>query len=169
VNFVYVMIVMLFCVMGIILALAGMPGALAAWFGFFIVSLLDGFRSAGPLLVGLLLLAALAGETLDFLGGYAGAKKSGASARGVRGALLGGMAGAALLSVVAPGPGTLLGAAAGTFAGALAGELSGGRSLRGSLKSSGGALFGRAAGSALKVLVIMGSGLIAVAAYMGII
>jgi len=69
----------------------------------------------------------LAGEALEVVAGAAGTKLGGGSRRGMIGALVGGIAGAILLTPLLPVPvlGTLAGALAGSFAGAWVGEASG--------------------------------------------
>ena len=70
-------------------------------------------------------LLAVVGEILEFIAGVLGAKKGGASRRGMWGALIGGIGGAFLgIAIPIPIIGSLIGAAIGTFAGAILGELS---------------------------------------------
>src|SRR5262245_17975079 len=64
-------------------------------------------------------------ELIKFAAGAAGAKQGGASRRGMLGALIGGIAGAILLTGLMPIVGSLIGAMVGTFLGAGAGEVSG--------------------------------------------
>ncbi|MCZ6835508.1 MAG: DUF456 domain-containing protein [Planctomycetota bacterium] len=99
------------------------------------------------------------GELVEFLASAAGAKKGGASRRGMVGALIGGFVGvflfAGLLSVV-PLVGTILGAflgaLLGTFLGALIGEMSGEEgTVKGSVKPALGATAGRVLGTASKL------------------
>ncbi len=101
----------------------------------------------------------LLGEVIEFLAGLAGAKKGGASRRGMIGSLIGGIIGvfvfAPLFSIV-PLIGTifgaLLGALLGTFAGAMVGELSAQEAtMKDSLKPAFGATVGRVVGTASKL------------------
>ena len=94
----------------------------------------------------------LVGEVIDLVAAAAGAKRGGASRRGMIGSLIGGILGAILLTGLIPIPvlGTLIGAMVGTFAGAVLGEMSGpqqvavGQTMRPAIWAS----IGRAAGTA---------------------
>jgi hypothetical protein len=158
----------------LVLVAIGLPGgwlllALAACIEFFV----DPFylpRGAQPtfppwtLWASLLLL--LLGEVLEFGASALGAKQGGATRRGMLGSLVGGLAGAILLTPVIPIPvvGTLIGALVGTFLGAVAGETTGRRpsSLPGSIKPATAATVGRVLGSmsklgiALAVWIVLG-------------
>ena len=101
----------------------------------------------------------LLGEVIEFVAGVAGAKKGGASRRGMIGSLIGGIVGvfvfAPLFSIV-PIIGTifgaLLGALLGTFAGAMIGELSAQETtMKDSVKPAFGATVGRVVGTASKL------------------
>jgi hypothetical protein len=101
----------------------------------------------------------LVGEALEFLAGVAGAKRGGATRRGMIGSLIGGIIGvfafAGLFSII-PFVGTVFGAffgaLLGTFLGALAGEYSAIEgTMRGSVKPAFGATVGRVVGTASKM------------------
>lgn len=123
------------------------------------------------IIVTCLLLAGL-GEVLEFFAGVLGAKKGGASKRGMWGSLIGGIAGAIIFTfvlVVIPVIGSLIGAVIGTFVGAVIGELSAPPAevdgetvipsmktdlrgkVRGSLKPATGATIGRILGTLSKL------------------
>jgi uncharacterized protein YqgC (DUF456 family) len=97
----------------------------------------------------------LVGEAVEFGASVLGAKQGGATRRGMIGSLIGGFAGAILLTPVIPVPvvGTLVGALVGTFLGAVAGEITGQEpsSLPGSIKPATGATVGRVLGSMSKL------------------
>ncbi|MCH7546021.1 MAG: DUF456 domain-containing protein [Planctomycetes bacterium] len=101
----------------------------------------------------------LVGEMIEFLAGLAGAKKGGASRRGMIGSLIGGIIGvfvfAPLFSIfplIGTIFGALLGALLGTFAGAMVGELSTQETtMKDSLKPAFGATVGRVVGTASKL------------------
>jgi uncharacterized protein YqgC (DUF456 family) len=99
-------------------------------------------------------------ELLEFAAGAAGAKTGGASRRGMIGALIGGIAGAILLTGLVPIPiiGSLIGAMIGSFAGAVIGEVSGQqpKSVGGSMKPALGATIGRLAGTMGKLAIAAG-------------
>lgn len=97
---------------------------------------------------------ALLGEALEFAAGAAGAKRGGASKRGMLGALLGSIVGGVLGTILIPIPviGSILGAVLGAAGGAIVAELSiEGTSLRSTLKPAGGAAAGRLAGTVAKL------------------
>jgi hypothetical protein len=97
------------------------------------------------------------GELIEFVAGAAGAKRGGATRRGVIGALIGGVLGAILLTGLLPIPliGSLVGAVIGTFMGAVVGEISGQqpKTVSGSLKPAIGATLGRLAGTMAKLAI----------------
>jgi len=95
------------------------------------------------------------GELIEFIASVVGAKKGGATRRGMWGALLGGIVGAIVFQVAVPIPifGALVGAVVGTFVGAVVGETSGKQpqTLKGSLKPALGATIGRIIAAMSKV------------------
>jgi uncharacterized protein YqgC (DUF456 family) len=97
--------------------------------------------------------AALAaiGEVIEFLAGAAGAKRAGATRRGVIGAIVGGVGGGIALTFMLPIPvlGTLIGAVVGSFTGAIVGEVTGATpmTVRGSMRPAVGASIGRVVGT----------------------
>lgn len=97
----------------------------------------------------------LASELIELAAGMAGAKAGGSSKRGMWGALIGGMAGAILMTFLLPIPvvGTLIGALVGTFIGAVVGETTGeqAKTMRGSVKPAIGATIGRVVGTMTKI------------------
>ena len=97
----------------------------------------------------------LLGEAIEFGASALGAKQGGATRRGMIGSLVGGLAGAFLLTPVIPIPivGTLVGAILGTFLGAMVGETTGYEpsTFSGSIKPAVGATVGRVLGSVSKL------------------
>ncbi len=95
------------------------------------------------------------GELIEFVAGIAGAKRGGATKRGMIGSLIGGIVGAIVLSPLIPIPivGALIGALVGTFVGAVIGELGGASpmTVRGSMKPAIGASIGRIVGTTSKL------------------
>ncbi len=97
---------------------------------------------------------AIAGEVLETLASAAGAKRGGATRRGMIGSIIGGIAGALVLTFFIPIPilGSLIGAVIGTFLGAVIGELtSAEREQSGTLKPAIGATIGRLLGTTSKL------------------
>ncbi len=95
------------------------------------------------------------GELIELVASVVGAKKGGASKRGMWGSLIGGIAGAIGFQVAVPIPifGALVGAIVGTFIGAIVGEMTGRdpQTLQGSMKPAIGASIGRIVASTSKV------------------
>jgi uncharacterized protein len=102
----------------------------------------------------------LIGEIIETAAGAAGAKRGGASRRGMIGAIIGGMLGAILLTGLIPilFIGTIIGAIVGTFIGAIMGEVTGEKSktVGRSIKPAIGATIGRVAGSFGKIMITRG-------------
>jgi len=132
-----VAIAVVFAVLGALIAatvLLGLPGTWLLLTLAVIVELADGyllggapstFGAYGWWIIGGGFGMAILGELLDLAAGALGAKKGGASRRGVVGAFVGGLGGALVGTFFLPIPliGTLIGALLGTFAGALLGEM----------------------------------------------
>jgi uncharacterized protein YqgC (DUF456 family) len=93
------------------------------------------------------------GELVEFAASALGAKRMGASRRGIVGALVGSLAGAAIGTFLIPVPviGTLAGAVGGSFLGAVLGETSAGRSVEHSMRPATGAAIGRVLGTLGKI------------------
>lgn len=100
-----------------------------------------------------ILIAAL-GEVLELIAGAFGAKKGGASKKGMFGALIGGVFGALVGTIAIPVPlfGTLIGAIAGSAIGAIIGELNAAPKveLKDTIKPAVGAVVGRIMGTLAK-------------------
>jgi uncharacterized protein YqgC (DUF456 family) len=101
-------------------------------------------RGASLWVLGLLTLMVLLSLVIDYLATLYGAKKMGATWKGLAGALVG-----ALIGMFFNIPGIIIG----TFIGALAFELAGGRERNEALKAGVGATIGLLAGTAGKVAV----------------
>ena len=102
---------------------------------------------------------AVIGELMDLAAGALGAKKGGASRRGVIGAFVGGLGGALVGTFLIPIPliGTLLGALGGTFAGALFGEMNDPENKKTAdeaLKPAAAATLGRVLGTVAKAGIV---------------
>ena len=104
--------------------------------------------------VAVILIAAL-GEFLEFVAGAFGAKKGGASKRGMLGALIGGVLGAIIGTFIIwiPFVGSLIGALLGCAGGAIIGEFNASRetTLKDTIKPAAGAVIGRILGTLAKL------------------
>lgn len=113
-----------------------------------------------------LALLALAGEMIEMLSGWVGAKRAGGSGWGALGALLGTLVGGIAGTFVIPIPivGSIVGACCGAASGALVMEFAIGRTTDDAVRSATGAGLGRAAGMAAKLSAGAGIWLIATTA-----
>ena len=149
------------------LMLVGIVGALIPNFpdsvlivlGAVILVVADGLTWGDGLLLGAIVLIAVVTEALVYLTQAYGAKKAGASWKGVVGALIGGIVGLFVLQPV----GILIG----PIVGATLGELLGGKKGKEALKAGLGALVGGLGGIVLKFAsAVTMVGLVAIAQYL---
>ena len=142
-----------FHVLCVALTLLQMPGLWLMLLGALIVRLWQGGMYSNTTLA----VAAgitIAAEIAEFAAGAVGAKKAGATKRGMWGAVIGGVVGALVGTVVIPIPivGTLLGAALGSGLVAAGMELTrGGATMDHAAKVAGGAAVGRFTAAVLKL------------------
>jgi len=126
-----------------------LPGCFIIWVGMLIYRFWspEGGISWMFILItaGLVILA----QVLDFVAGYYGARKFGASWRGGVGALIGGILGPIVLTVI-PGVGTVAGLILGPILGAFLGELSAGRTMKEGGRAGVGTVVGGLAAFAMK-------------------
>lgn len=149
----------IFALLCVGLVVVGLPGAWVMIAAAIAIDLLDGlWLPAGapltfhPLTIAAAALVAGIGELLEFLLSAAGAKRFGASGRGMLGSVVGGVLGALGGTVILPIAGTIMGALIGTAAGAILGELShGNRTLRDTARPATGAVVGRLLGTLAKL------------------
>jgi hypothetical protein len=152
-----------FGVLCVFLVVVGLPGTWILIAAAVLIDLLDWLwlqpdapLTFHPLTLVAAVLLGLVGELLEFLLSAAGAKKFGASPRGMLGSVAGGVVGAIFGTVLIwiPLVGTLIGAVVGTAAGAVLGEMWDGRTtLRDSAKPAFGAVLGRVLGTLSKLPV----------------
>jgi uncharacterized protein YqgC (DUF456 family) len=124
------------------LILPGLPGAPLIFAGLVIAAWGESFTYVGLWTIAALALLALLAYGVDFWATLFGAKKFGASKRGIIGALLGAVAGLFL---------GLPGVIFAPFIGAVIGELSGQRNLSQAARAGIGATIGLVLGAALKI------------------
>ncbi len=113
-----------------------------------------------------LLVLALLGELVEFLGSMLGAKVAGAGRRAAWLALLGSIIGAIVGTFTIPIPivGTLIGAAIGAAIGSITGDRWSGRQWHHAFKGGGGAAVGRFSGALGKLIIAVLMWLVVVAA-----
>ena len=119
----------------------------------------DRSQTFGWWVLGGALLVAVIGEIIELVAGVGGARKGGATARGMWGALIGGVVGIFVFTPLfffIPLFGTFFGAVMGTFVGAIIGELTAEKStVKGTMKPALWATIGRVVGTTSKVGIAM--------------
>lgn len=137
--------------------LPGLPGPLVAWSGplvyFVFTPAPEGEMLPFIGITSLVLSGIIAVLTLifDFVSGWWGAAKFGATWRGGLGALIGAIVGPIVFSPLGGIPGMLLGLVVGPIAGAVIGELLGGNNWRKSTRAGWGTLLGAIAAMVVKL------------------
>ncbi len=142
-----------FCLVAILLAglfavILSLPGIWLMILATIAYAALTGWRYIGFWALVFFVLLGIIAEILETSASGAGAKRHGASRRGMVGAIVGGVIGAIVLSFVIPIPvlGTFIGACLGSLLGAMLVELSIGKELQHSLRIGIGAARGRMIG-----------------------
>jgi len=144
----------------VLLLILGLPGAWLAIALAVLIDLVDflwlGADEGPTFSIGVLSVAVVLaglGELVEFAASALGARRMGASRRGIVGALVGSLAGAVVGTFLIPIPviGTLAGAVGGSFLGAILGETSAGHSVEHSMRPATGAAIGRVLGTLGKV------------------
>lgn len=139
-------IFILVLLIGFFATLLGLPGTLVILLDAFVFALVTGFERIGfGILLALVAISALA-ESLEFLLGVTWARRYGTSKRAIAASVIGGIAGAVLLTPVLLGLGALIGSFLGALAGAFAVELLAQQELKPAARAGFGALAGRLAG-----------------------
>lgn len=119
------------------------PGVLLIYAGYALYGLGTGWRDYG---LGVMIfwgVVTLLMQLLDYYAGALGAKKFGASKKGIWGSIIGGVVGLLFLNII--------GLVIGTFLGAVVGELLSGRTPGDAARSGWGAFLGFIAGSLFKL------------------
>ncbi len=164
---VYIALIAAAALISLAVSITGMPGSFILWFVILIISIIEGFEVLSVYGVTVFFVAACAAEILEYLSGLIGTRRSGGSRSAMKGALIGGMTGAIILSAIVPF-GFLIGVFPGTFLGAFIGEYKTGKDFYKSSKVGIGALAGRVVAASLKVMVILFTASIAIARYTGL-
>ena len=136
--------------MGIFAIILGMPGTLIILVDVILYALITGFERIGILMIVLLIIISILAEAMDFALGMSGAANFGITKRGIMASLIGSIAGAAVMTPVLLGFGTVIGIFLGGFAGFLIVELIRQATLKSSLRAGYGAILGRVAGTLMK-------------------
>jgi uncharacterized protein YqgC (DUF456 family) len=152
-GFVLAVLLVIFCIIGVVLVPLGMPGTFLICIAALLYGLATGFAGITKMTVLLLLAAALGAEAVELLAGAAGARRYGSGNWAVAASIVGGIVGAVIGAPVLFGIGSIPGALAGAFAAAVAVEFLGGKSFAAALRAGWGTFVGRLAGTIVKVAV----------------
>jgi hypothetical protein len=137
---------------GLYIILMNFPGTWLMVLGATIYAVATKFEFIGfKTIIAAVVIAGIA-EVVDFFAGAAGAKKAGASRRGLWCAVIGGIIAGLFLTIPFPVIGTIIGVCIGTFVGAIVGEAWAGSSVNDSLRIGLGAAWGRLLGILAKLL-----------------
>lgn len=145
-----VILLVVCCAGGLVLAALGLPGLWVMVLGVIGYGWLTGFHTVGVATIAIVLGLALLGEIVEWWLGFWFAERYGGSRRAGWGALLGGIVGA-IVGVPVPIIGSVIGAFVGSFAGATLFEYTRQFSAGVALRAGWGAVLGRAAAAALKM------------------
>ncbi len=154
----FIIALALFLFLGIISIIFGFPGTLVIFLSALIYSIASGFEK---ITIGMLLglgLLMVCGEILEYVFGVIGAKRFGASKKGIVCSLVGGFVGAVLGAPLLFGFGAVVGAFVGAFVGATVVELitRGPGGWKEALRSGFGSFLGRMAGMITKIALAIG-------------
>jgi len=135
---------------GIFSTIFGIPGTVIILINVTIYSLITGFERIGIMTIIILLMISILAEATDFLLGMSGATRFEISKRGIWVSLIGGFAGAMVMTPFLFGLGTVVGIFLGGFTGVLSVELLRQTKLRPALKAGYGAILRRVTGILVK-------------------
>lgn len=136
---------------GLAIVIVNLPGLWVMALAAAVYAVLTSLSLITPKVLLLLLGLALVAEIIDVFAAGAGAKRAGASRRGLIGAIVGGMLGGFIFSFILPLIATLAGVCLGTFLGALIAELSAGKEVGQSVRIGVNATAGRLIGTLCKL------------------
>jgi len=136
--------------LGIFSVIFGFPGTFIILIDVIMYAWITGFEKIGLKIIVILIVISLFAEAMDFLLGIIGAKKYGASKRGVIASVIGGIVGAILLTPLLLGLGAIIGAFLGGFVGTFLVEYLEEKKLKSAFRTGYGVLLGKIAGVFLK-------------------
>jgi len=139
-------IFILVLVAGVFTTLFGLPGTVIILIDTFLYAIFTGFDKIGFKILFVLLIISLLAEALDFALGMVGMIRYGISKTALWAGLTGSLIGAAVMTPILFGFGTILGSFLGGFAAILIVELIHQGRLKPALRAGRGAMFGRLAG-----------------------
>ena len=147
-----VLLLVLFCVAGLVLIPLGMPGTFLIIIGAAVYNLIHWSMAVSLPILGVLLMLAVLAEVLEYILGMKLAEKRGTSRPAVYGAIIGGIVGT-FAGVPVPVIGSVIGLFVGVFAGAFVFELVLKKELPAAFYSAMGAFYGRLGAIFVKLLI----------------
>jgi uncharacterized protein YqgC (DUF456 family) len=135
---------------GIFSTIFGIPGTVIILINVTLYALITGFDRIGIAIIIILLMISILAEATDFVLGMSGAARFEISKRGIWVSLIGGFAGAMVMTPVLFGLGTVVGTFLGGFTGVLGVELLRQTKLRPALRAGYGAILRRVTGILVK-------------------
>jgi uncharacterized protein len=153
-HWIYYLLLLILLVLGWLMTVATLPGLWVMVVATIAYGALTGWIYFGVKTVLVLTAIGVVAELVEMLAGGAGAKRAGASKRGMLGAVVGGLLGAVFLSILIPifPIGTIIGACAGSMLGASLVEIALGQELSRSMRIGIGAAKGRLIGIMSKLV-----------------
>ena len=144
-HWVYYTSLIILLVTGLFAVIFGLPGLWIMIAAVIAYAAVTSWQYVGLWTIVTLIIIGILAEIVETAAGGAGAKKEGASKRGILGAIIGGILGGIFLSFLIPIPvvGTIIGACLGSLLGAMIVELSIGKELNHSFRIGVGAFKGR--------------------------
>lgn len=128
----------------------GAPGTIVILIDVILYAVITGFERIGILLILLLIVISLLAESLDFALGMKGGAHFGITKRGIVASFIGSIIGAAVLTPVLFGFGTVIGIFLGGFAGFLIAEMIRQANLKSALRADYGTIMKRITGTLVK-------------------
>lgn len=154
-NTALVLILVLTAVLSVSMVFVGLPGTFTAIVGIILCAALDGFSRIQIIHIVIFILLAIAAEALEYLSGYIGARKFGASKKSIAGALIGGLLGAVVFGIIIPVVGSFIGIFAGSFLGTFVIEYLSGKTLNEANRAGIGTIIGRIGAIVVKIAILL--------------
>lgn len=142
----------LFCLIGLVLTPLGLPGTFVILAGALLYNLIQWSMAISPAMLGILMGIAVIGEVLEYVLSVKLASRRGSSSSAIWGAVIGGIIGAVIGTPV-PVIGSLIGLFIGVFLGAFLVELASRKDFAAALNSAIGAFYGRVGAILVKSLL----------------
>ena len=136
--------------LGIFSVIFGVPGTFIILIDVTLYAWITGFEKIGFKIIVILIVISLFAEAMDFLIGMAGARKFGASKKGIIASVIGGIVGAVIMTPLLLGLGAIIGAFIGGFAGTFLVEYVENQKMKAAFRMGYGVFLGKIAAVFLK-------------------